>query len=139
MDSHEKPPVDPDENLWQQLKAAKAIEAINENPDGCAEEDVAYHGLPLAKLVQELDDHLAAGGIPPKRWTGKATETRGAKMQDENTRLRTAIEKVLPVLEKEYRHLAVERDFDGEYDGVPREEIPDAWPVRILKEALAGK
>ena len=79
MDSNEKPPMDPNENLRKQLEEARGIREVNECPDACASEDLVGRALALGPLVLALDEHLAAGGIPPSRWTGKATETRGAK------------------------------------------------------------
>lgn len=48
------------------------------------------------------------------------------------TRLRTAIEKVLPALTKEFQHLAVERNFDGG-------PVQESWIVKTLREALETK
>lgn len=60
--------MDPNETLAKMLTAARAIEAVNENPDGCAAEDIAYHAVDLAPMVLALDEHLRAGGALPAAW-----------------------------------------------------------------------
>lgn len=78
-------PIDPDENLRQQLEAAKAIEELGEDPALYHAEIVAQHGAPLAKLVLDLDVHLAAGGMPPKRWTGSIASETLLRLQEAQT------------------------------------------------------
>ena len=60
--------MDPNETLVKMRDAARAIEIINGNPDGCAAEDIAYHALDLAPAVIALDEHLRQGGALPAAW-----------------------------------------------------------------------
>jgi hypothetical protein len=140
---------DPDENLDEVLRLAQSIvkHAAETACGGLGMDASAIH---LAEQAIALDAHLAAGGLPPKRWTGPATETRGDRVRSEIDRLEDhlrgcreereaaeavaekleqAIRQVLPALTKEFQHLAVERNFDGG-------PVEESWIVKALREAL---
>lgn len=88
-------PIEPDENLRQQIEAAKAIETLGEDPALYHAESVAQLGAPLAKLVLDLDAHLAAGGMPPKRWTGNASVARAVREKVDLDDVKAVLRRVL--------------------------------------------
>ncbi len=60
--------LDPDKALGEILTAARAIDAINNDPEACAADDIAYHAVGLAQKLLALDEWIRYGGCLPATW-----------------------------------------------------------------------